>query len=194
MTRVDNRADQQVDGDLLRAIAAGDEHAMESFYRLYETRVFRFIQSKISDSFAAADVLNEVMLAVWRSASSYDGRGKVSTWVFGIAYRKSMDHFRKHRKEDLVDELPETPDESDSPLDLAMAKSARKQIDICLDKLSAAHRAVIELAFFEELPYQEIAQAVDCPEGTVKTRVYHAKQLLKECLRKLLGNVPCPSL
>ncbi len=177
------------DRRLLLAIADGDEAAMEIFYRQYEGRLFRFITGKISDSFAAADVLNEVMLAVWRSAASFEGRANVSSWVFGIAYRKVMDRYRKQPKESLVDEMPEQIDDSQNPFDAAATKDLRVHINNCLDGLSMVHRAVIELTFFEEMTYQEIASTLDCPEGTVKTRAMHAKRLLKNCLSTKLENV-----
>jgi RNA polymerase sigma-70 factor (ECF subfamily) len=60
-------------------------------------------------------------------------------------------------------------------------------IQNCMKKLSGTHREVIHLAFFEDMHYQEIAQVSDCPEGTIKTRVFHAKQALKKCLARLMA-------
>ncbi|HIC81453.1 MAG TPA: sigma-70 family RNA polymerase sigma factor, partial [Kiloniellaceae bacterium] len=75
-------------------MANGDQTALDDFYRQYEGRVYRFIRSKLNDSFDAADVLNEVMFEVWRSAGRYEGRSAVSTWVLGIAHHKAIDRIR----------------------------------------------------------------------------------------------------
>ncbi|PHS32157.1 MAG: RNA polymerase subunit sigma [Methylophaga sp.] len=170
---------------LLEKISAGDEMAFADFYRLYETRLYRFIKSKLNDSFEASDILNEVFLNVWQKAGTFEGRSKVSTWLFGIAYYKTMDRLRK--------KIPATVDddqfleiEDDAPNQLACMVSDENAGDVrfCLDALKSAHRAVMELTFFNELSYREISKIVDCPENTVKTRMFHAKQAMKRCLTK----------
>lgn len=69
------------DQDLLKKISQGDEKALADFYKMYEGRVYKFILSKLNDSFEAADILNETFLEVWRKAGTFEGRSKVSTWI-----------------------------------------------------------------------------------------------------------------
>lgn len=172
---------------MLAGCAAGDQAALAGLYKLYERRVFRFICSKLNDSFEAGDILHEVFLEVWRSAAKFEGRSAVRTWLFGIAYRKTMDRFRKSARMTVTDEPPEQEDESASALDLVAAGQEAGHLRECIDALSPEHRLAVELAFFEDMPYREIAETAGVPEGTVKTRVFHAKNLLKRCLSGRLG-------
>lgn len=174
--------------ELIERIAARDEAAMADFYRLFEARLYRFIKTKLNDSFEADDILNETFLEVWRKAGMFEGRSKVSTWLFGIAYYKTMDRLRARNPLLVSDELaPEVVDESAQADACVLAADDADHIRFCLDRLKAAHRAVLELAFFEDMSYGEIAKVVNCPEGTVKTRIFHAKQLMKHCLEGRMG-------
>lgn len=172
----------------LQRIAEGDEGALAAFYRAYEKRLFRFIQTKLNDPFEAGDILNEVFLEVWRKAGTFEGRSSVSTWLFGIAYHKTMDRLRK-KKPFLMDEAnaPEIADETPGAEACLLAAEKNEHVRFCLDKLKAMHRAVMELAFFEDMGYAEIAVIVACPENTVKTRMFHAKQAMKQCLSRQWG-------
>ena len=175
---------------LIERIGQGDENAMADFYRLYENRLYRFIKTKLNDSFEASDILNETFLEVWRKAVTFEGRSKVSTWLFGIAYYKTMDRLRKE-KHILIDEekFPEIADETPDAVACLLSEERGKHVQHCLKQLKAPHRAVMELAFFEDLAYGEIAKIVKCPENTVKTRIFHAKQAMKHCLQGRIGNI-----
>lgn len=173
---------------LLRRIAQGDESAMGDFYQLYEAKIFRFVLSRLNDSFEAADILNEVMLEVWRGADRFEGRSQVSTWVFGIARNKTIDRLRRRNQGETVELEPDiAEDEGPGPAEVLSAAQDAEQVRRCIDGLSEAQREVVHLAFFEDLNYREIAAIADCPEGTVKTRMYHAKKALQRCLSKLMG-------
>ncbi len=83
--------------------------------------------------------------------------------------------------------MPDIVDESPDAMACLLTSEKGKHIRFCLDTLKAAHRAVMELAFFEDMSYGEISKIVDCPENTVKTRMFHAKQAMKHCLSNRLG-------
>lgn len=177
-------SEQDTDERLLLAMAGGDMEAMTAFYRRHETRLYRYLLSKLNDSFAAADLLNEVMLEVWRSAARFAGRAKVTTWMFGIAHNKVLSFWRKQGRREFTELDDNLPDEAPSA-DLEQALSAVKDGEVlrtCMQALSPAHREVLHLVFFEELDYSEIGSILKVPEGTVKSRVYHAKILLKKQL------------
>ena len=174
--------------NLLKKIGHGDEIAMADFYRLYENRLYKFILSKLNDSFEASDILNETFLEVWRKANTFEGRSKVSTWLFGIAYYKTMDRHRK-KKPMLIDEdnFPEIVDNSPDAMVCLLSEERSSHVKYCLKTLKDAHRVVMQLSFFEDMTYGEIAKIVDCPEGTVKTRMFHAKEMMKHCLHSRMG-------
>ncbi|MCX4187491.1 RNA polymerase sigma factor [Methylophaga sp. OBS4] len=183
-------ADAMEDSHMIDLIAAGDEQALAQFYLRYESRLFRFIKAKLPDAFEAADIVNEVFMEVWQKAARFEKRAKVSTWLFSIAYFKTVDRMRKTRPESLSDETLTTL-EDDSPASISCLIQAEEseQVHHCIGTLKPDHRAVMELTFFEDMSYREIAQIVQCPENTVKTRMFHARQAMKKCLQRLLGGV-----
>ncbi|MTI08987.1 RNA polymerase sigma factor [Curvivirga aplysinae] len=173
---------------LLKKIGEGDEKAFADFYTLYENRLYRFIKSKLNDSFEASDILHETFMEVWRKAGKFEGRSKVSTWLFSIAYFKTVDKLRKKTPIPVSDEdMPEIADENPDAMACLLSQEKNRHVAFCLETLKAAHRAVMQLAFFEELSYSEIAKIEDCPENTVKTRMFHAKQAMKHCLAGRMG-------
>jgi RNA polymerase sigma-70 factor (ECF subfamily) len=169
---------------LLASIAGGSEAALAEFYRLYQSRIYSFIIGRVHNAADAADVLNEVMMEVWRHAAAFQGRSRVLTWVLGIAHHKSIDCLRRRSPhlelEDGVEEKME--DECDGAPEILAKQQDATLLRFCVEKLSGSHRAVVHLAFFQELSYAEVATILACPEGTVKTRMFHAKQKLKDCL------------
>ena len=174
---------------LLEKIAAGDEEALNRFYQDHSKRVYNFAYQRLSDAVDAAEVLNQVMMDVWHNAGRFEGRSKVTTWLLGITHHKVIDVLRK-RGRNPGEVLADDPEDENTPtaMDLMLRKQDAVHVRACLQHLSDDHRQVVHMVFFEELPYSEIAQIMDCPEGTVKTRMFHAKQRLKQCLSKLLKN------
>jgi RNA polymerase sigma-70 factor (ECF subfamily) len=170
--------------ELLAAIADGSEAALAGFYRLYQSRIYSFVVRRVHNAADAADILNEVMMEVWRHADAFQGRSRVLTWVLGIAHHKTIDCLRRRSPhlglEDGVEENME--DECDGAPELLAKQQDATLLRICVEKLSDSQRAVVHLAFFQELSYAEVATILACPEGTVKTRMFHAKQKLKDCL------------
>jgi len=169
--------------ELLARIAQGNEQALGDFYKAFHARVYAFVLRRLNDPAEAAEILNEVMLEVWRSANRFEGRSQALTWVLGIAHHKALDALRRRGRR-TVEELNESMPDDDAPSasDLLNAAQNADFLRRCLDRLADTYQLVMHLAFFEDLPYPEIARIAECPVGTVKTRVFHAKRLLKECL------------
>lgn len=172
---------------LIERMAQRDMAAFEVFYRALEKPLFRFLASRLNDPFTCADLLHEVFLDVWNGAGRFGGRSTVKSWVFGIAYRKVMDHFRKQGRFTTDADMPEQEDDSPDVLTCIAAAQDAAQVRACLDGLKPDHRAAIELTFYQDMAYREIAEVLDVAEGTVKTRVFHAKKLLMHCLEGRLG-------
>lgn len=170
---------------LLHQISQGNESALEELYRAFESKIFAFITIRLNDFHEAADLLNEVMWEVWRSAGRFEGRSSVSSWIFGIANHKILDRIRSKMRHP-TEELNETDTyESDIDLEaLVGQKQLGEHLQSCMKKLSEDQRQVVHLAFFEDLSYREIGEISGSPEGTIKARMFHAKQALKRCLSR----------
>ena len=171
---------------LLEKIVHGDERAMQAFYKEFQGPVFAFAVSRLRNEFDANETTNEVMMEVWKSASRFEGRSSVKTWLLGIANFKVIDCLRKRKRyfaEELDDESAAELESADLPVqELLMAIDDAELVRLCLEKLSDRHSQIVHLVFYEDLSYPEIAELIDCPEGTVKTRVFHAKQKMMDCL------------
>ncbi len=170
---------------LLQRIADGSSEAMADFYRMFESKVYAFALRKLNDPHACADIVNEVMMAVWQGSGRFQANAKVSTWLLGITHNKVIDRIRKNVRNE-SEELDDSMPDSDGPaaVDLVARAEDAERLNDCMERLSQAHKEVVHLAFFEDLTYGEIAEIVGCPEGTVKTRMLHAKQNLKRCLSR----------
>lgn len=173
------------DAELLERIGQGDRTAMKSLYERHQAPLYHFIRARLGDAFEAADVMQEAFLEVWRTASRYEGRSSVKTWIYGIARNKAVDRIRKSSRVMLRDTPDETvPDDSPSAQAVMEATGDASRLRICMAKLAEAQRTAIRLAFFDDLSYPEVAEVEGVPVGTIKTRIHHAKKLLMHCLTR----------
>ncbi|OGI52255.1 MAG: hypothetical protein A3B81_02440 [Candidatus Muproteobacteria bacterium RIFCSPHIGHO2_02_FULL_65_16] len=170
-------------GRLLERIACGESGALEQFYEAFHGRVYAFVLRRLNNPADAAEILNEVMLEVWRSAARFEGRSQPLTWVLGIAHHKVLDRLRRAHTANHEEITPDiAPADEVSAVEALAGAEDAELVRRCLDKLTDSHRLVVHLAFFNDLSYHEIAEIVNCPLGTVKTRMFYAKQVLKRCL------------
>jgi RNA polymerase sigma-70 factor (ECF subfamily) len=178
--------DDDRDIAVLARVAAGDIAAMRALYTEHADAARRFVRTRLSDEFEVADIVHETMLSVWRGANNFERRSTVRSWILSIARNKVIDHVRKQARVSLAEPDETTPDEDpDAEAVIAAAEDARR-VRGCIEQLSDRQRAVVHLAFFEDLGYPEIAAIEGVPEGTVKTRIFHAKKLLMRCLSRPL--------
>ncbi len=179
---------ERTDAQLLQLIEAGSESALHQLYQRHHAVVYQFALRTLNNAADAAEVLNEVMLEVWRRAGSFAGQSQVRTWLLGITRHKAVDLLRRKRPSqalELLEEDPGTPASCES-IDALALQQQGAQVRRCLDRLKETHRQVVYLTFYEELPYPEIATIMGIPLGTVKTRMAHAKQQLLQCLGRVL--------
>lgn len=174
---------QDIDDEtLLVRVAEGDITAMGQLYRRHAQTVQRFIHTRIRDHSEVADVLHNTMLDAWRNADRFQGRSSVKSWMLAIARNKATDHIRKQGRVQLAEPDETAPDDSPPAEDVIAAAQNARKVRECVAKLGGHMRSAIHLAFFQELSYPEVAQIEGVPEGTIKTRIYHAKKLLMRCI------------
>lgn len=173
---------------LVDSIAAGDRSAFEKLYRRYDRRVFQYISSLVHDAATAEELVVDTMLAIWKGASRCEKTSRISTWILGIARHKALDALRrKGRGAHLapLDDAAELATPEPGPHDHAETRSVGVMTRRAFECLSSEHREVLYLAYFEDTPYEQIASLLAVPQNTVKTRVYYAKQKLREHLERL---------
>ena len=173
------RTDAGDEARLLQRIAAGELRAFEALYRLYHPRLSRFLINMTRRPQLVEEGLNDTMMVVWSRSDSFNGASKVSTWIFAIAYRKALKALRK-QDEPIEDKQAETRESLDAgPEQQLGARQVQDVLLKAIGELSADHRAVVDLTYFHEIGYREIADIMECPVDTVKTRMFHARRHLK---------------
>jgi RNA polymerase sigma-70 factor (ECF subfamily) len=178
------------DDALLARVAEGDRHAFEVLYRRYYPRLYGFLLRLTRRPEVAEEAINDTLFVVWRKAAEFAGASRVSTWIFGIAYRKGLKGLARleRRRDDDAEGGPAAGREPIAPggpgHDLDAGELAR-ELGAALVQLPPEQRAVVEMTYFQDLPYREIAAMMDCPVNTVKTRMFHARRRLRELLPAL---------
>ena len=177
------------DLELLGRIARQDRVAFEKLYRRHYRRLFHFVTRIVRREDIAEEVVGDAMFAVWRGAGSFEGGSSVSTWLFAIGYRqalKALDRNRKHSVVDSDDEALAAVVDSDpvaNPEAAAASAAETVRLQQAVASLGDHHRVVVELTALGHT-YPEIAEIVGVPENTVKTRMFHARQLMKRFLSR----------
>lgn len=171
--------------ELLASVSSGNMAAFEELYRLYEKRVFQYICTFLRDRAVAEEVLSDTMLAVWQGAKNFSHTSRISTWIFGIARHKALDAVRRNvrRRQDVeLDHAADLGQPGTDPIDHIHRDQVAGLTQQGMNRLSPDHREILRLVFYEELPYEDIALLLSIPVNTVKTRVFYAKQQLKQQL------------
>ena len=170
---------------LLQRVAAGDRNAFSELYRRLQRPLFGYLMKLVREREMVEDVLNETMMEVWRQAGRFEGRASVNTWVFSIAHHRAVSRLRKRRETSLDEEQAATiEDDAPTPDQNAMSGDMSRLIATLMEQLSFEHREILHLAYYQEFSVQEIADALDLPANTVKTRMFYARQRLKVLLEK----------
>lgn len=165
---------------IIDRIASGDRNALAELYVRYQRPLFRYLCHMTPDRGLAEEILQDTLVAVWQSAERFEGRSTVQTWLIGIARRQAHNVLRRRGVAiadeaalDLAVDTAPTPDQS------ALASAEHAELNAALRAIPAIHREILALSFDQGLSYQEIAQVLGIPEGTVKSRLSNAKRALR---------------
>lgn len=179
--------DDQFARVLLKRIARREEQAMVSFYNAFERNVYAFALRRLGNEGEAEEVAVETMYEVWKNADRFRGDSQVRTWVLGIARHKLLDKLRA-RGQQIHEELDEElPSEDLTNFELLARQQRSVSVLKCLSHLPDEQRDCMHLVFYEGLSLGEIAKIQNCPENTVKTRLFHARRKIKQCLEGVLA-------
>lgn len=176
------------DGKMVQRVARGDRQALAELYARYQRPLFQYLLQLTPDYGLAEEMLQDTLVAVWKSAHSFEGRSSVLTWLIGIARRQAHNTLRRH-KLPFVDgsELLALPASDPEPEEFTLASIERDELVAAFHQLAPMHREILALTFVQELSYQETAQVLGVPLGTVKSRLSNAKKSLRTLLESREG-------
>ena len=167
---------------MLTGISAGNRRTFEVFYRLYFPRLTRFLDRILRNTVLIEEIINDTMWTVWRRADSFDHSCKVSTWIFAIAYRKALKALKTWDAPIDADPDLYAGEACLQPEAVLDRHELSQLVGDALDAIPLEQRIVVNLAYYHDMHYEEIAEIMDCPVNTVKSRMLHARRRLKALL------------
>jgi RNA polymerase sigma-70 factor (ECF subfamily) len=176
--------DEATELDWLRRTAAHDRDAFKALYLAYHRRLARFLVRMTRHYDVAEEIINDTMWIVWQKAGDFRGTARVSTWIMGIAYRRALKALRRAN----LQSRWITPDAALEHTDHGRAvddAERRELVERALATLPLEQRLVLEFTFYLGHSCAEIAEIMDCPVNTVKTRLFHARRKLRALLPAL---------
>jgi RNA polymerase sigma-70 factor, ECF subfamily len=175
---------------LLERVGRQDQAAFRELYKAFSRRVFAYALNMVKDHGRAEEILVDTMYEVWRAPGRFRGDSQFNTWLIGIARNKALMVYRSRRPDEVHDDLDDIAETepADTPDGFAVlaAKQRSASVQHCIKRLSEEHGECVHLVFYEGLSLAEVAAVQGCPENTVKTRLFHARQKLKNCLRRMV--------
>lgn len=173
---------------------AGDEDAFAELVRGRADSVVAFLRRMLGDTEDARDVAQLTFLRVWENLPRYDPTFAFSTWLFRIAGNAAIDHLRRRKVRPLPLEIPvgedgesrvaEPRESRPDPLEDLTRRRLREALAAAIDRLPDDYRELISLRHYGEMPYEEIAELKGMPLGTVKNKLFRARQALRDLLPK----------
>ena len=176
---------------LLNQSASGNDKAVIQLYRHYFSFLYAYVRHQLADTQAAQEVTQDVFFAVFLKPQSFAGNARFSTWLCGIAKNKCVDWWRKERGPMALTSLDENDqyDQIDPNWDLMANLEAKQNSEAmrkCLDKLPTDQREAIFWVHYQEEGLESVAKHLDCPVGTVKSRLFNARTKLRDCMSRWL--------
>lgn len=172
--------------DLVRDVALGDGPAFEELYDRIANTVFGVIRRVLRDPAQSEEVAQEVLIEVWRTATRFDpDRGSAMTWIHTMAHRRAIDRVRSAQastdRDVRVARRDHVPD-YDVVAEKVEARLEQQQVRRCMEHLTDLQRESVALAYYRGYTYREVAEVLDAPLGTVKTRMRDGLIRLRDCL------------
>jgi RNA polymerase sigma-70 factor (ECF subfamily) len=176
---------------LLPLVARGDQGAFEELYRVIAGPVFGLVRRVVRDQAQAEEVMQEVMLEIWRTAVRFDpARGSGLSWILTLAHHRAVDRVRAAtaatEREERAGRRALTP-AFDEVVEAVEDSLERESVRGCLDRLTSVQRQSVTLAYYDGYTYREVADRLSLPLGTVKTRMRDGLMKLRQCLECLDG-------
>ncbi len=175
---------------LISRARGGDRDAFGELVEQYRDNVYRLAYRMCGNAYDADEAAQEAFVAAWRALPNFRGDAKFSTWLYRLTTNAAIDVMRREKRHQTVGdgEMKEVADDADSPQETVERTEQQEAVQKALATLSEEYREVLLLRYMEELDYAEIAEVLQLPSGTVKSRINRAKAALKTALLKS-GNI-----
>lgn len=173
----------ELNEELLTAAGGGDHDAFRRLYDLTNRRIYAYLFRLLNNESMVKDVFVDAYSEIWKSAKNYQGRSSALSWMTGLARNVAMNQLKKQRHHDDIDD-PENQLASNENDDLEQTEKSRI-INKALSDLKPQHREIISLILIREYSYQTVAEMLDIPVNTAKTRVFYAKDLFRKKLTEM---------
>jgi len=196
-TRPEHAAAAELDWALVQRVQTGDVRAFDQLITKYRERLFAIVYNLTSNREDASDLTQEAFIKAFRSIGYFKGQSSFFTWLYRIAVNAALTHLKRNRLrkffsfENLDQEISQTEvlevlAERTQTDKSTLVNELQEKLNEALQRLSLKHRTVVVLFEIEGLSHQEIAQVMDCSEGTVRSRLHYAKQQLQSYLQDYL--------
>jgi len=173
------RSANEHERELIFKVGRGDRDAFRELYVHYHRRLARFLTRLTRRREDAEEIINDTLWIVWQRAAEFRGASQVSTWIMGIAYRRALNMFRRAATHERVIALESTQAEVVDP---GQATENRQLLNHALARLPLEQRLVLELTYYLDHSCEEVAEIMECPVNTVKTRMFNARRKLRAML------------
>lgn len=193
MSQTGNRASDQL---LVERVKAGDKHAFDLLVLKYQHRIIKLIMRYVKDPAEAMDVSQEAFLKAYRAIPKFRGESAFYTWMYRIAINTAKNHLvaARRRPLDHAAEISEPEEfewhtslqDADSPEGKAMGEELRATVERTIAELPDELRTAIVLREIDGLSYEQIAQVMECPVGTVRSRIFRAREALDRNIKPIM--------
>ncbi|MEM6343298.1 MAG: sigma-70 family RNA polymerase sigma factor [Bacteroidota bacterium] len=184
------------DRELVAAAQRGEQPAFETLLKKYRKSVYYMLLKMVKNADDAEDLTQEAFAKAFNSINKFDSKYAFSTWLFRIATNNCIDFIRKKRVQTIsIDQSVEGDDGSNmtfdvkdddlDPNDTMLKKQRAKYLTMAIDRLPEKYRVLVELRYFKEFSYDEVAKELDIPLGTVKAQLFRARELLNQELKNV---------
>ncbi|MEL7534944.1 MAG: sigma-70 family RNA polymerase sigma factor [Bacteroidota bacterium] len=184
------------DRELVAAAQRGEQPAFETLLKKYRKSVYYMLLKMVKNADDAEDLTQEAFAKAFNSINKFDSKYAFSTWLFRIATNNCIDFIRKKRVQTIsIDQSVEGDDGSNmtfdvrdddlDPNDTMLKKQRAKYLTMAIDRLPEKYRVLVELRYFKEFSYDEVAKELQIPLGTVKAQLFRARELLNQELKNV---------
>ncbi|MCV2884949.1 RNA polymerase sigma factor [Aestuariibacter sp. AA17] len=173
---------EKTDEQLINKALQGNKKAWLSLIKRYESSIYNYALRMTGNRDDAMDLLQEVFVSVFRNLSNYRGEGAFKSWLFKIAHYRCIEFYRRKKPSHGLEDVPEVECQQGTPEQQFSAGQHNGKLAVAMQQLPLAQKAVVELKFFGQFTFEEIAEQLGISTNTAKSRLYSALGKLKTLL------------